>query len=96
MLPLTRAESPPAAAKLLGDHLGYVHLKNCRMLPGGIADYNVSLDGGQIDMYKLVVALGEIGYEGDYCIEYCGMGDASPKARGDIAYFKSLLAEAGS
>jgi sugar phosphate isomerase/epimerase len=95
MLPLGRAESPAQAAKLLGGDLGYVHLKNCRMLPGEIADYNVSLDGGQLDLYKLVLALREIGYKGDFCIEYCGQGDASPKAEGDIAYFRSLLAEAG-
>jgi sugar phosphate isomerase/epimerase len=96
MLPLKRAEAADQAVRLLGTkHLGYMHLKNCRIFPGGVADYNVSLDGGHIDMFKVALALKEIGYAGDYCIEYCGIGDASPKAEGDIRYWKSLLAEAG-
>lgn len=79
---------------MLGKHLGYMHLKNCRM-QGGTADYRVSLDGGDIDMYKVILACQEIGYNGHYLIEYCGIGDASPKAEGDLRYLRSLMAEAG-
>jgi len=93
MLPLQRAETGPEAVKLLGAHLGYVHMKNCKLLPGGGADYAVPLGGGHIDFYAVLRALRETGFQGDYCIEYCGKGDATPRAEGDLAYLMGLLRE---
>lgn len=93
MLPLKRAEAAHEAVRVLGRHLGFIHLKNCRMRQG-VADYSVALDDGDIDMFQVILALKEIGFKGDYCIEYCGIGDASSKAEGDLRYLRSLLTEA--
>lgn len=92
MLPIAHAEPAVAAVGAAGSRLGYVHLKNCRLWQGS-ADYSVLLAGGHIDYRKVLGAITQAGYRGDYCIEYCGLGDPAVAARQDREYLSALLAE---
>lgn len=92
MFATPHAENPEVAIDMLGDLVGYVHLKNCRRI-GKLYDYTYSLQNGDIDFFKVISYLFQKGYEGDICIEYVGAGDPAPKAREDILYLKSILAE---
>ncbi len=88
------AEEAADAVRILGPHLGYVHLKNCRRI-GAAFDYSWALDSGDIDYFRALQAVLATGYSGDYCIEYCGAGDPSVPARRDAQYFRETLWEAG-
>lgn len=92
MFATPHAEEPLRAIDMLGDWIGYIHLKNCRKI-SKIYDYTCSLENGDIDFYKVISHLYQRGYKGDMCIEYVGAGDPAPKAKEDIAYLKSVLAE---
>ncbi|MBE3583444.1 MAG: sugar phosphate isomerase/epimerase [Limnochordaceae bacterium] len=88
------AEEATAAVALLGKHLGYVHLKNCRRIPGtNTYDYSWTLAEGDLDHYRIFKALAEIGYAGPMTIEYCGAGDPARAAAEDIAYVRKVLAD---
>jgi sugar phosphate isomerase/epimerase len=93
MYAVADAEGMAEAVRVLGDRLGYVHLKNCRQIAGGY-DYSWMLENGDIDLYRGLRAVVESGYTGDYCIEYCGKGDPSVAARADARYFRETLWEA--
>lgn len=87
------AEDAVESVRILGSHLGYVHLKNCRRI-GPAFDYSWALDSGDIDYFRALRAVVASGYAGDYCIEYCGAGDPSVPARRDVPYFRETLWEA--
>jgi sugar phosphate isomerase/epimerase len=89
------AEDIATSVDLLGSRLGYVHLKNCRSI-GGEFDYTWPLDSGDIDLFRGLQSIVQSGYDGDYCIEYCGKGDPSIPARRDAAYFREVMAELGA
>lgn len=93
MYAVADAEGMAEAVRVLGERLGYVHLKNCRQIAGGY-DYSWMLENGDIDLYRGLRAVVESGYAGDYCIEYCGKGDPSVAARADARYFRGTLWEA--
>lgn len=95
MYAVTDAEDVARSVEILGERLGYVHLKNCRNL-GGRFDYTWALDAGDIDYFRGLQAVVASGYAGDYCIEYCGRGDPSVPAKRDAAYFREILAELGA
>ena len=92
MYAVADAEDMATAVDLLGSRLGYVHLKNCRSLAGEF-DYTWALDAGDIDFFRGLQAVVRSGYQGDYCIEYCGKGDPSIPARRDAEYFREVMAE---
>lgn len=92
MYAVADAEAIPEAVCLLGNRLGYIHLKNCRSLAGEF-DYSWPLDSGDIDYFRGLQAIHHSGYTGDYCIEYCGKGDPSIPAKRDAAYFKEVMQE---
>ncbi|MGV3723843.1 MAG: sugar phosphate isomerase/epimerase family protein [Actinomycetota bacterium] len=94
MYAVADAEAIPEAVMVLGNRLGYVHLKNCRAI-GGEFDYTWPLDSGDIDYYRGLQAVVDSGYRGHYCIEYCGKGDPSIPAKRDAAYFRELMSELG-
>lgn len=87
------AEPISEAVEILGPRLGYVHLKNCRKI-AGVFDYSWALDSGDIDYFRGLQAVVRAGYNGPYCIEYCGAGDPSVVARRDAVYFRETLDEA--
>lgn len=88
------AEEATRAIAMLGKHLGYVHLKNCRRLPGGeSADYSYTLELGHLDHFRILDALHRVGYNGLFTIEYCGLGDPSVAAAADIRYVRQLMDE---
>ncbi|MBE3576185.1 MAG: sugar phosphate isomerase/epimerase [Limnochordales bacterium] len=88
------AEEATQAIAMLSKHLGYVHLKNCRRLPGAeSADYSWTLEMGHLDYYRILEALYRTGYSGFLTIEYCGQGDPSVAAAADIRYVRQILAE---
>lgn len=93
MYAVADAEDIAKSVEILGNRLGYVHLKNCRAIAGGF-DYTWPLELGDIDFYRGLLAIVSSGYSGNYCIEYCGKGDPSVAAKRDAAYFKETLAEA--
>lgn len=93
MYAVADAESIEDSVRILGSRLGYVHLKNCREL-GGVFDYTWALDDGDIDYFRGLQAVVRSGYDGPYCIEYCGRGDPSVPAERDAVYFRKTLAEA--
>jgi sugar phosphate isomerase/epimerase len=94
MYGVEHAEPIARAVEVLGPHLGYVHLKNCRRLAGH-CDYSWPLEGGDIDYARGFREILAAGYVGDWCIEYCGAGDPSVPARRDAEYFRATLWEAG-
>jgi sugar phosphate isomerase/epimerase len=87
------AEPAAEAVQILGSRLGYVHLKNCREIGGGY-DYTWSLENGDLDFARIIKAVVASGYQGPYCIEYCGKGDPSVPAERDVRYLRELLSEA--
>jgi sugar phosphate isomerase/epimerase len=86
------AEEPIKAIEILGDRLGYLHLKNCRKIADRY-DYTWALEEGDIDYFRALSFIYEKGYKGDICIEYCGLGDPTPRARKDIIYLRDILNE---
>lgn len=90
MFATAHSEEPLRAIDILGEWMGYIHLKNCRKI-GKLYDYTCSLEDGDIDFYKVLSYINEKGYEGDICIEYVGAGDPAPKAKKDISYLKEVL-----
>jgi sugar phosphate isomerase/epimerase len=87
-----QAEEPIKAIEILGDRIGYIHLKNCRKI-GDRYDYTWALEDGDIDYFRALSFIYKKGYKGDICIEYCGLGDPTPRARKDILYLKDILNE---
>ena len=86
------AEEPLKAIEILGDGLGYIHLKNCRKIADRY-DYTWALEDGDIDYFRALSFVHQRGYKGDICIEYCGLGDPTPRAKKDILYLKEILNE---
>ncbi|MBI3948039.1 MAG: sugar phosphate isomerase/epimerase [Armatimonadetes bacterium] len=95
MLATPNAEPPLEGIDILGDRIGYVHVKNLRRV--GYRRYGVDahcwLEAGEIDWFAVLRKLAGIGYGGAYCIEYCGGGDPSVPAERDLLYLRSRLAE---
>jgi sugar phosphate isomerase/epimerase len=91
-----REEDPfDAGLRALGKRLGYVHLKNARLIAGSY-DYSWAIDDGDIDWRVGLDKIRASGYSGDYCIEYCGRGDPCPRLHRDIRYLRALLENARS
>lgn len=88
------AEKGAAFLDMLKGKIGHFHFKNCR-LHAGQYNYSVLLEHGDIDTFKIVEKLKEIGYTGAATIEYCGLGDPNVAARQDLAYMRSILNELG-
>ncbi len=78
------AEKNPEALARIEDRIGYAHFKNCNHRDS--YDYNVNLADGEIDITSWVAALEGFGYDGPYCIEYCG--DRVPNLKKDIRYLR--------
>ncbi len=87
---IDHAEEANECLNLIQKRMTYVHLKNCRNIKCGYS-YNVRLGSGDIDYYRYLMRLKEIGYDGDLCIEYCGEGDPHIPAREDILYLRGVL-----
>lgn len=87
---IDHAEEAHECLDLIKERMTYVHLKNCRDIKCGYT-YSVRLGSGDIDYYRYLMHLKEIGYDGDLCIEYCGEGDPHIPAREDILYLRGVL-----
>lgn len=95
MYAVADAEELSVAVETLGPRQGYVHLKNCRDVAGRF-DYSWPLELGDIDYCRGLQAIAASGYDGPYCIEYCGKGDPSVPAKRDATYFRELWSELGA
>jgi sugar phosphate isomerase/epimerase len=90
MLIVNPEENLVRAAEAAAGHIGYVHLKNVKLRPGGY-DWNLPLRWGDVNYHQVLSAVKETGYEGPMGVEYCGTGDPDVVAEDDIRYLKSLL-----
>lgn len=84
------AEKSPDALDALAGRIGYFHFKNA-VNRDGTADYNVSLEDGEIDSMAWLRKLDALGYNGPVCIEYVGEGDPHPIAERDIAFLCACM-----
>jgi sugar phosphate isomerase/epimerase len=87
------AEEAVEAVNILGEKIGYVHAKNCRRLNDGTTDYSYDLETGHLDYFSIFQALKQVGFAGDVCCEYCGLGDPSVAGERDLHYLRRTLAE---
>ena len=83
------AENDPGQMSILGDRIGYVHVKNCLKKSG--YDYDIGLEYGDIDIAAWLSALDGFGYDGPICIEYCGDGDPAPFVQNDIKFLRAQV-----
>ena len=90
MLIARREEVLTEAIRSFGSRIGYVHIKNLKLLPGGY-DWNLPVRWGDINYYLLLKALKEAGYRGPLAVEYCGTGDPDVFAADDAAYLRELM-----
>ena len=90
MFATSTAEKSPDCLDALDGRLGYFHFKNA-FENGGIYNFSVSLERGQIDIYKWMEKLCALGYDGDICVEFCGDGDPHGPAQEDRAYLQRCL-----
>ncbi len=77
-----------------GPHIGYVHMKNVKLRPGGY-DWNLPLRWGDVNYHQVLLALKGAGYTGPFGVEYCGTGDPDVYAEDDARYLKALMARVG-
>ena len=82
------------AVEAAGPHIGYVHVKNVKLRPGGY-DWNLPLRWGDVNYHQVLSALKETGYSGPLGVEYCGTGDPDVYAEDDARYLRSLMARVG-
>lgn len=80
--------------KVLGDRIGYTHVKNVKLLPGGY-DWNLPVRYGDINYYQIFRALKSVGYRGPLAIEYCGTGDPDVFVTEDARYVLDLVTRVG-
>lgn len=78
-----------AATAAFAGLIGYVHLKNVKLLPQGY-DWNLPLRWGDINYHRVLQALRAAGYTGPLAVEYCGTGDPDVFARDDADYLREL------
>jgi sugar phosphate isomerase/epimerase len=77
------------AVKALHSAIGYIHLKNLKIGPGGL-DRAVPLGLGTIDYYRVLSAVAGTGYRGLVGVEYVGDGDLDYFVREDAEYVRWL------
>lgn len=94
MLIACRGESLVETVRAFGSRIGYVHVKNIRLLPSGY-DWNVPLRWGDINYRLVLKALKEVRYDGPLAVEYCGTGDPDVFAEDDAEYLTHLVASLG-
>ncbi len=83
-------------ASAFAGRIGYVHLKNVKLLPHGLGyDWNLPLRWGDVNYYRVLWALKEAGYLGPLAVEYCGTGDPDVFAEDDARYLQELTARMG-
>ncbi|MBR5479673.1 MAG: sugar phosphate isomerase/epimerase [Clostridia bacterium] len=85
--------SPADVAKLYGEKLYYMHLKNAVNIAG--CRMPTSLAEGDINHRAYLKAIKEMGYTGPIGIEAPRGGDRVWFVRNDIGYFKALAEEIG-
>ena len=79
-----------------GARIGYVHIKNVKLLPHGMGyDWNLPLRAGDINYRAVLQALKESGYHGPLALEYCGTGDPDVFVEDDAHYLKGLAVALG-
>lgn len=88
-------DAQPSALDVLGDRIGYFHLKNGVQRNNEI-DFSLSLEDGEIDIFGHLQKLFDLGYTGPVCVEYCGEGDPVPVVQRDAEYLKRCLTEIAS
>ena len=94
MLIVHPGENLVRATEAAGPHIGYVHLKNVKLRPGGY-DWNLPLRWGDVNYHQVLLALKAAGYEGPLGVEYCGTGDPDVFAEDDARYLRELMARIG-
>ncbi len=92
ILILNRNEDLQKTIERFKDKIGYTHLKNCKYFVWGY-DWNVPLEMGDINYYKIIAKLLQIGYSGLFGIEYCGTGDPNVFASRDARYLRQIIEE---
>jgi len=73
-----------------GPRIGYVHIKNVKLLPLGY-DWNLPVRWGDINYCLVLKALKEARYQGPLAVEYCGTGDPDVFAAADADYLRGLI-----
>jgi 3-dehydroshikimate dehydratase len=84
------AERPAEAFQIVKDHMGYMHVKNCKKI-GGEYVWSCAVEEGDLDFNAIFSMLRGANYEGPLCIEYSGLGDPNVVASKDIRYVRGLL-----
>lgn len=93
MYATSTAERDPEALRRLGERIGYFHFKNCAGEAGNY-DYSVDLEHGDIDLFRYLQVLNDLGYTGDVCIEHVGELDPRAVASRDIVYLRECMKRA--
>lgn len=90
MLIARREEVLGEVIRSFGSRIGYVHIKNVKLLSVGY-DWNLPVRWGDINYYLVLRALKEAGYRGPLAVEYCGTGDPDVFAADDASYMRELI-----
>ena len=94
MLIAHREEALVETIRSFGPRIGYVHIKNVKLLPLGY-DWNLPVRWGDINYYLVLKALKEARYQGPLAVEYCGTGDPDVFAADDADYLRGLIERLG-
>jgi len=94
MLIVNPQESFAEKIQLFGSRIGYTHIKNVKLLPGGY-DWNLSVRWGDVNYYRVFEALKKVGYGGACTVEYCGTGDPDVFVADDARYLNELAVRVG-
>ncbi len=87
-------ERLPEAVRSFAGRIGYAHLKNVKVRPGGY-DWNLPLRWGDINYERVLLAFKEAGYTGPFGVEYCGTGDPDVFVADDARYLRELAERVG-
>jgi len=83
------AEKPEDAFQILKDHLGHMHIKNCKKIAGQYV-WSFPVEEGDLDFTKIFLMLKSVGYTGHLSVEYSGLGDPYVIVSKDIRYVEDL------
>jgi sugar phosphate isomerase/epimerase len=84
------AERPSDAFQIVKDHIGYMHVKNCKKIAGEYV-WSSAVEDGDLDFNMIFSMLRSINFNGPFCIEYSGVGDPNVIASKDIKYVRNLV-----
>jgi sugar phosphate isomerase/epimerase len=77
---------PLHAADILAGHIGYVHLKDMIIRPGGVVPTYPG--GGDMDLRAIIDKLRQTGYDGLYALEFPGGGSPAAAVKASLKYLR--------